>query len=139
MSPLMNTPERRAQKQRDKANARCTRAKQARFDDELSTLVFKEAHSLRKLRNKATEIEWHVDHIIPLKGKEVSGLHIWSNIQVIPKVINLKKGNKIALHDWWKTRLQERGSEVYEQAESEEEEGYAECSETTDDQGREGT
>lgn len=97
-SPLINTPEHEAQRQRDKANSRATRAKQARFKDELSILVFNEAHSLRKLRNQSTGIEWHVDHIIPLKGKEVSGLHIWSNLQVIPKIINLKKGNKLAFY-----------------------------------------
>jgi hypothetical protein len=97
-SPLTNTPEKNAQRQRNKSNVRCTRAKQARFYDELSDLVFKEAHSVRLLRNKITGFEWHVDHIIPLKGREVSGLHIWSNIQVIPKILNLKKGNKIAIH-----------------------------------------
>lgn len=95
---MAHTDESRAQWYRDKANRRCTRAKQARFNDELSILVFKEAHDLRKLRNEITGFEWHVDHIIPLKGREASGLHIWSNIQVIPKVINLKKGNKIAIH-----------------------------------------
>lgn len=88
----------RAERARTKANLRATRAKQARFYDELTTLVLSEAHELRKLRNKVTNIEWHVDHIIPLKGKLVSGFHIWSNIQVIPKTDNLKKGNKYALH-----------------------------------------
>jgi len=92
------TPEDRTQRARDKANLRTTRAKQARFRDEFTDLVVREAHELRKLRNASTGFEWHVDHIIPLKGKTVSGLHIWSNLQVIPKILNLKKGNKIAVH-----------------------------------------
>lgn len=96
---MENTPERKAQQQRDKANARATRAKQARFTDEFTKFIVQEAHDLRKLRNKITKIEWHVDHIIPLKGKKVCGLHIWSNLQVIPKRINLQKGNLIALYD----------------------------------------
>jgi 5-methylcytosine-specific restriction endonuclease McrA len=92
VSPLENTPERIAQRARDKANARCTRAKRARFDDEFTQLVTAECHDLRKRRNFATGFEWHVDHVIPLKGTKVSGLHIWSNLQVIPKTMNLQKG-----------------------------------------------
>lgn len=103
ISPLENTPEREAQRLRDKANNRATRAKQARIMDEFTKLVTSEAHSLRKERNRLTGIEWHVDHIIPLKGKDVCGLHIWSNLQVIPKTLNLQKGNIHAVHDKWKT------------------------------------
>lgn len=57
ISPLENTPEREAQRQRDKANNRATRAKQARIMDEFTKLVTSEAHSLRKERNRLTGIE----------------------------------------------------------------------------------
>lgn len=96
---MNHTEESRAQWHRDKANRRCTRAKQARRDDEFTKFVYKEAHELRKLRNSLTGIEWHVDHVIPLKGELVSGLHVWNNFAVIPKLLNLSKGNKLALHD----------------------------------------
>jgi 5-methylcytosine-specific restriction endonuclease McrA len=98
---LTRTIEDKKERARMKALLRCTRAKQARFSDELTLFVTKEAHTLRILRNKITGIEWHVDHVVPLKGKLVSGLHIWSNLAVIPKVDNLRKGNKNSIHEKW--------------------------------------
>lgn len=36
----------------------------------------------------------HVDHIIPLKGRQVSGLHIETNLRIIPAQENVRKSNK---------------------------------------------
>ena len=52
-----------------------------------------EIYDLAVLRTKLHGFSWHVDHIIPLRGKFVSGLHVPSNLQVIPWFDNVKKAN----------------------------------------------
>ena len=54
----------------------------------------KELYKLAQIKTKETGFSWHVDHIIPLQGKLVSGLHVFNNLQVIPGIDNIKKHNK---------------------------------------------
>lgn len=58
--------------------------------------MIKEVYDLAAKRTKMTGFAWHVDHIIPLQGDAVSGLHVMNNLQVIPGVENIRKKNKYA-------------------------------------------
>ncbi len=59
--------------------------------------MIEEAYELAKKRSAMLGFEWHVDHVVPLQGKKVSGLHVPSNIQVIPGLENVRKNASFAL------------------------------------------
>lgn len=51
--------------------------------------IYNEARELTKVTGKRHE----VDHIIPINGEKVSGLHVLSNLQVLTQVENVSKSN----------------------------------------------
>jgi hypothetical protein len=64
-------------------------------------LTKEQRHEIKTMYKTAThmsefhEVEFHVDHIEPLRGKASCGLHVPWNLQILTKVENLRKSNKL--------------------------------------------
>jgi hypothetical protein len=58
----------------------------------------KNLYAQAKWLTQNTETVYHVDHIYPLQGKEVCGLHTPTNLQIITGSENSRKSNKIPVN-----------------------------------------
>jgi len=60
-------------------------------DKKAIAAIYKECKRLNLRDGDGT---WHVDHVIPLAGKNVCGLHVHNNLEIILGKDNLRKSNK---------------------------------------------
>lgn len=58
-------------------------------------LEIEKIYKLAQLKSKIFGVKYHVDHVLPIKGKTVCGLHVPNNLQVIPALENWRKGNRV--------------------------------------------
>lgn len=74
---------------KNRHNARCAKHKAQKL---LRTPSWADLSAISKFYKECPE-GYEVDHIVPLRGKNVSGFHILENLQYLPANVNRKKSN----------------------------------------------
>jgi hypothetical protein len=87
----------RPKKLEQAAQARAQRKK--RNVDYSNREAIQEIHKQAGLLSEATGTPYEVDHVIPLQGKTVSGLHVPGNLMITPKDFNRSKNGKFTPGD----------------------------------------
>ena len=79
---------------RGSVNSRNAKRRAAKLNASPSWVTKEEQDVIKELYKQAQEQGMHVDHIVPLQGKTVCGLHVLANLQLLSPTDNLSKSNK---------------------------------------------
>ena len=90
-----------------KKNKECNKASRDKFPEtvkrhrrlrnhsvKIQTPSWANREKMNSIYKEARILGLEVDHILPLQGKTVCGLHVETNLQLLTKTENLKKGNR---------------------------------------------
>ena len=83
-------------------NALCAKRRGALLRATPPWITETQLNAMKEFYMLAQELAWlnqdgkplHVDHIVPLQGKDVCGLHVPWNLQLLPRSGNIRKGNR---------------------------------------------
>ena len=87
----------------DKINASTAKRRAAKLQSTPPWLTQEDLVNIQQFYTAANQLTslngcpYHVDHIVPLQGKTVCGLHVPWNLQVLQAHENMSKSNKLAL------------------------------------------
>lgn len=65
-----------------------------------ATPKWADLEEIKSVYLEAQYLQMEVDHIYPLQGKTVCGLHVWENLQIIPRNTNRAKLNHIPTEEY---------------------------------------
>ena len=90
-----NTPEGRAKKlKRSRMYDRRSRQATPKWLTKEHKQQIVDTYELMRDCRAVTGEDYHVDHIVPLRGENICGLHVPWNLQVLPAYVNISKANK---------------------------------------------
>jgi hypothetical protein len=102
---ILEVNNRWAMNNKDKRTEHCARRRARKLNATPSWLTIEQLNEIKEFYSQSKKIELitgvlhHVDHIVPLQGENVCGLHVPWNLQVITATENISKNNKLIVED----------------------------------------
>jgi hypothetical protein len=90
-----NNPEKVAEMSARKRSSKLKRMPSWLSNDEKARI--RDFYKIARMMSSTFSVDYHVDHIIPLRGKLVSGLHVPWNLRILKAEENMVKSNKFLL------------------------------------------